>query len=201
MGDEMSAAAETSVHGQIEKLPGQVYRQGDMIVAPKVSDDLLAYAYLRMQNEGILPLVFYEEVPSISWFLEKYQEAGTCVLGCYRQLEDRRDLEGLSWINSVTTMGGGRYRKAEVGQAFFRKVHDPAGYAKIVIDWAFDNLKLDALFGTTPEPNKAAVQFARKLGFHMIGPLDCYATWQGELCGCWISVMTLGRWAEMQHGR
>jgi RimJ/RimL family protein N-acetyltransferase len=84
--------------------------------------------------------------------------------------------------------------------AFFHGTRTADTYGRMMIAWSFDQLKLDALYGTTPERNRAAVRFSEKLGFELHGPLPNYCTWEGELCAAWISAMTKARWIELQHG-
>ena len=185
---------------QIERLPGQVYRKGNLIVAPKPSDEMLAWAYMRLKREELLDRVFHEGCPSLTWCLEWFTQPNTAVLGCFKQVDGRAEMRGLGWLNSFTVLHGkSDWRKAELGEAFFRGVgmHETEQFGRLMLTWAFDELKMDVLFGSTPEPNRAAVLFARRMGFKMIGVADGYGLWNGEPCGCWISVLTRQRFEEL----
>src|SRR5512146_2731674 len=96
-------------------------------IIARPADNLLAYAYLRFEREGLLPLIFPEEVPSISWFLGRYQDKDMLTLAA---VDGQGGLQGLGWVSHLTAMGAaGRYRKAECGMAFFRGTRGAAAYA------------------------------------------------------------------------
>jgi hypothetical protein len=169
-------------------------------VVPRPSDKMLAFAYLRFDREKLLDRIFYEGVPSLTWFLQKYQEI-PC-LACYRVTgKGQADIElfGLGWIGMQETLVSG-WKKGEIGMAFFRKT-DPRlvrDGSKLMLEYAFEGMGFDVLYGTTPEGNPAAIAHARRMGFEMHGPLEGYCTWQGVPCGAMLSVMTRERWRQWE---
>lgn len=183
----------------LSKGDDRVYRLGERIVAPELSAEMLAYAYMRFRQEGLLRLIFYEGDVGIRWFLEKYHELST--LGCFRQKNgvENADLLGMGWLNTEVH-GDSYFRRSEVGMAFFREVspEDTLIYSQMMLEWAFDNLKIDAMFGTTPIKNRAAVAHVRRLGFDLFGPIPSFAVWHGEPVACWISAMTKEQWRGME---
>ncbi len=184
---------------ELERGPGKILRRDELVVAPLISESMLGWTYLRFEREKLLPVIFHESVPSISWFIKTFTE--NAAIGCFRQApgKDQADMVGMGWVNSIMEMNGG-HRKGEIGMAFFREVKNTLEYGKLMTTWAFENLNVHALFGTTPAPNRAAVLFVRRMGFQMFGPVEAFATWEGKLCSVWISVMTKEKWEERDGG-
>jgi len=179
---------------------GDIYSWGDIRVVPRPSDKMLAFAYLRFDREKLLDRIFYEGVPSISWFLQKYAEI-QC-FACYRVTgndQDEIELFGLGWVGAQETLANG-WKKGEVGMAFFRKTEHrlTVDGSKLMLEYVFEELDFDVLYGTTPEQNPAAVAHARRLGFDIHGPVEGYCTWQGKPCGAMISSITRERWNTME---
>lgn len=181
------ATAVTSRSGYEILKSEEVYRMNGLTVAPLTHESTLAYAYLRLEHEKILPIVFYQEVPTVSWWMEWAKKS--LVLGCYRG----PDLVGLGWVNVIDKMQGGHI-KAEVGVAFFRKENDPLNFSRIMIEWIFDRLHLDSVYATTPAPNRAARLHLKRLGFDLFGPIPGYVEWEGRLEAIYIGVVTREKW-------
>lgn len=180
------------------------YRIGDLVVCPVHNDALLASMYLRFRQEGLLPIIFHEsgeEPPDLTWFLKTYLDPANSSLGCFLEKGGQVEPCGLCWVNQVYPISDGRWKKAEVGLAFFR--HQPPErlltFGRMVQAWAFEQLGLDTLFGTTPEPNRAAVQFGKNLGFHQV-VLPGYTAYEGRLCGAVIQWMTRTEFEERASG-
>ncbi len=194
----MSAPATSTCRRELVKGEDRVYRLGDLIVAPALSAEMLAYAYMRFRQEDLLKFIFYEGQPGIRWFLEKYQELAT--LGCFEQVEgqENANLLGIGWLN-VQTSGEEVYMKrCEMGMAFFRGVSPwkALEFDRIMIEWAFNHLGIAAMYGTTPEKNPTVLACLRRLGFEMFGPIPSYALWEKKPCGVFISAMTKEEWEE-----
>ena len=194
-----------SVEGQASGLnsvitmdENQVMTWDDLVVAAKPSEQMLAFAYLRFEREGILPMLFYEGVPKLSWFMAQYSDILS--LGCYLKDPDgNTNLAGLGWVNAMTMMGS-KHKKAEVGMGFFRGAHPGKvhRFGMMMIEWAFSIGGLSALHGATPVKNIGAVRYMRSLGFEHFGPVEGYCSWQGELSACEISAMTKERWDHLR---
>ncbi len=174
----------------------QVYRWGKLLVAPRLSEQMLAYAYLEWERQGLNKYIWYEGVPSLSWYLEQYKKM--TVLGCFVDCGSAQ-LVGLGWLNTLTIMAG-KYKKAECGMAFFRNVgHDISlRFGQMMVDWAMAHLGLDAMHGATPTKNRAAIRYMRLLGFEHCGPVGGYSSFDGELCPCEISWMMRDRWERIK---
>lgn len=177
-----------------------ILRHNNLIVTPAVTEIHLAQAYIRMQEEDTLSTVFYQGVPTLQDFLAEYLTHGRRItLGCFRAIEGESKLEfcGLGWVFGAVTMD--KYSRAETGMVFFKRQSsrlDNLTFGHMMLSSFFNNYKIDAIFGTTPEPNRLALRYAQKLGMQLIGPVPNYATWHGEMTAGWISHISRSQWLE-----
>tara|TARA_R110000868_G_scaffold72223_4_gene210795 strand:- start:16684 stop:17277 length:594 start_codon:yes stop_codon:yes gene_type:complete len=183
--------------GQISVLQ---YR--DMIVTSAVAEELLAEAYFRMKADGNLPIVYYDRVPTLLEFLNVHtgQNAERIVLGCFRE-ETGKPLEfcGFGW--SMNPMVVGDKRKADCGFCFFkgpRRV-DTVAFGRMMLGCFFQVFSIDALFGMTPEDNKLAVRYIKRVGMSLHGPVPEFASWDGKPTGAWISHISKEQFAERDY--
>ena len=174
-----------------------VLQVGDLIVTPTVTQVQLAQAYIRMEEEGTLATVFYQKLPTLAEFMAEFLTAGRRVtLGCFRQQE----LCGLGWVFQPVTMD--KYVKCETGMVFFRRQSNPRdnlSFGKMMLQVFFERYPVDVIFGVTPDPNKLALRYARKLGFSLHGPIPDYCSFGGELVDGWISHMSKEGWAAQNR--
>lgn len=194
----------------LEKDSAAVYRcvvSGDteLILTPYPTQSILAQAYLKVEAGGLLPVVFHEGVPDLAWFLARFSKEPT--LACWAKVSYNTSfnlnyqLAGLTWFNSITRVGGTDQRKAETGLFFFREFQHhgwTAIWSHMSTEWAFENLGIDAIFGLTPAPNRAAVRFVRSLGWNLYGPVPGYTSYDEKPCDAWLSAMTKSRWALLR---
>lgn len=190
---------------------GGLYRVRDLVMAPHPKERILADLYYRFESQGLLEVLFHEgDKPSLVWFLNTFLEPSTSTLACYRESAEKTEASyevdgkwftplGLTWINKTWPIGN-NFRKAECGMGFVRRVpiEDTVSCARMTIHWAFQNLAVDALIGTTPAPNRAAVIFGQRIGFQQTGPLEGYTCWNGKLCAAVLQSMTKDRWLRLR---
>lgn len=174
------------------------YRAGKLLIVPLQGpgcDIFLGKAYFTFLEEGTLPIIFYERVYGLAEFLGWAMDPKNIFLAAFEQAKDddpdSMELRGISWINRPVAMNAaGDLTKSEIGMGFFRGSKHNLAFARLMLRWLFDHLDLDVIFGTTPEQNRAAVKFARELGFSITGPIPSFTSWHGELTGAWISSLT-----------
>lgn len=177
-----------------------------LFIKTGLTEELLAAAYLLLQRDGLLDTVWYNGAPGLSDFLRWHRDKDKLYLGAFvRPTLDAGDSElhlaGLGWLWSIQGPPGGR--KAEVGFAYLKEHHGtriPEELTRQMIQYCFDDLEMDALYGTTPEPNKLAIRFSKRLGFSQVGPLPAYCTWHGQPCGAIISYMSRAQWEQQGKG-
>jgi RimJ/RimL family protein N-acetyltransferase len=171
-----------------------------LFMSGNMDDEMLAAAYLTMKLEGLLPLLYYEGIPSLTHFLELHRSGSFKFLGVFSRSMLNTDVEmaGIGWLSSISGQPG--TRKAEVGYVMFRKFQDrktPLEAIGLLVDYCFDVQEMDLLVGTTPEKNRAAVAFVRKLGFQVLPLIPKFCMFNGEPCGAYLSYLT----REIWHGR
>ena len=171
-------------------------------VQTDVGEELLAVAYLRMQQEGLLSMFFWEKAPTLRAFLDWCAKPESVVVGVFLEtiaptLDEPPKVElcGLGCIHSIRSMGGKRH--GDTSEVFFREfqsigITGDAGQA--LLEFAFTKCNMDAIYGVTPSKNLAAVRFMRWMGFTAFGPIPELCCWNGENCDGWISVLTRSAW-------
>lgn len=178
---------------------------GQLILTPYPTENVLARVYLKLEEQGLLDIVFHEGRPVLSWFIERFSKEPT--LTCWHKrpsIEGYPEvclLGGMTWFNARTKIGGTEHIKAETGLFFFRKlqVHGwPSIWAHMSTEWAFEHLGIDTIFGVTPATNRAAVRFIRRLGWNLYGPVPGFTSYDEKPCEAWFSCMTKLRWTEMR---
>src|SRR5271170_6017927 len=181
----------------------------DLACTDRVTDEILAGSYLRFKRDGLLEQIFYEGVPSLNWFMNRFlnakkREADVFVAPSVEVLMVLRKREdgiveqlGLGWLNSRTNVAN-LYDKMEGGFGFFRDYHGQRDLMvqamRLMIEFSFRYLGIGSLFGCTPEKNRAALRMSRLVGFEQTTVLPHYTAWKGEPCGAVFSVMTKERW-------
>lgn len=178
------------------------YKRGDCLIIPKPNEKAVAFGYLMLDRQDLLKRIFHEGVPSLTWFMEWAQKPDSTLLGCYK-LPDM-DLRGFGWIVSTKCLVGSSpendVRKAEIGEAFFRgiPVQETHAFGDLMIDWAFLELGMTLLLGSTPEPNRAALAYAKDMGFIFSGSIPNITLWNGRPCTARISYLTRDMWEEIR---
>ncbi len=177
----------------------KILRHNELLVTSALTDRLLAQAYFRYEEEGLLPVIFYQGVPTLKQFLDEHLEPGRRIaIGCFREMPDGpAEFCGLGWVFGAAKMGD--FLKAECGMAFFKRQSnkkDNLLFGRLMLRLFFDCYGIHVIFGTTPEPNKLALRYSQKLGFDLIGPVPDLATWNGELCPAWVSHMSREQFLE-----
>lgn len=178
-----------------------IYRCGDLALAPYPTEKVLAEGYLRFEQEGTLDSIFHQGPSTLTNFLTQFVKEQQAILTF---LKGNQHI-GFAWFNYLSTIGNSKAKKAEAGMAFFRKTHprDALLACAMGTDWVFEELNVDVMFGVTPEKNKAAVKFFKRLGRDFYGPIPlftCFPDGNGgyEPCGAYVSAMTRGKWSGVR---
>lgn len=180
-------------------IPG-AYKSGRLIVTPKPPDEVLADMYLRFMREGILDSIFSEGVPGIRWFVETYSEMPAVMLGSVFVPSQNRIVPcGIGWVSKVERIGSTGRLKGEVGMAFTRagRLRSHA-LGLLMLEWVFQTVAVESIYGSTPEHNIPAWKYAQQLGFWLSAdPVPNYTAWNGEPCGSYVSCMTREMWLKI----
>lgn len=180
----------------------RILRRGGLAVAPLVrcpqAEILLADACLRWMKEGTLETIFHEGFLGVKWMIEWFLCPENTTLAAFRGQE----FCGLGWFLQPRKFANNI--RAECGLGFFRQQSNRTqnlDIGRMMLDWVFEHLAVDVLYGATPEPNKLALRFAKKLGFNVYGPVPYVCGWKGEMAGACFSIMTREDWLAWKHWR
>lgn len=163
----------------------------------KPPEELRAYAYLRLREEGLLENLLWERWPpmGVREFLEWTDRI--VMLGCYlrRPTSDTDPtLAGFGIVGKVQEIG--EYRKLEIGMAFFREFqrrHIAERFTEELLDYCFIDAEADFIYGVSPLHNRAAIRFGQRLGLQQT-IIPGFAWWRGQSADAMYSWMSKGDW-------
>lgn len=176
----------------------------ELFVATDIGKSVMAAIYLLLEEDGGLPLLFFDRTPDIDEFIGWLHQPGSKYLGCFARpcptLDDPNPKPEIAGIGILWDIKGPLgARRATANMAFrrgFQRSGMPAQWTEQMLAYCFGPLQLDVLYGFTPVVNKASLRFCRRLGFEQTPPLPKYGTYQGDPCDCIISFLTRERWEE-----
>lgn len=119
----------------------------------------------------------------------------TAFYGAFRDQE----LIGAGWVDNLLVIGEDpALTKAELGFGFMPNctVFEALQAGRIMLDYSFDVLGVDFLFGTTPRSNRAALAYAKRLGLRMYEPVENFCTYLGKVDACVTSSISKEDWHE-----
>lgn len=172
-------------------------------IEDKLPDDFVAAAYLGFKASGELAHLFYESVPTLREFMDWHRKPDSIWLGCIAldQETGKSEIAGMGWINAITDCGGGHI-KAEVGMGFLRKWQRngiPSDFCDMMIDFCFERIGTAVIYGTTPEPNRSAILFMKRMGFGHLPPMPEFCCWKGRPAAAVFSYMTREMWMHRKE--
>ena len=159
------------------------------------TDIVAAWYYLL--NKDRIPKVFYadegqQDILSVLTWAKTVPRMYGAFIGTA--------LLGLGWIESIVpyNLSTGVTYRAEMGFGFTPNstVFQALYGGRMMVDKAFEESTVDFIFGTTPELNKEAIAYIKRLGFSMYGPIPNYCSYLGKLSGCYTSYVERKSWHE-----
>jgi hypothetical protein len=142
-----------------------------------------------MKAEGRMDDIFYSAPHDVNTFLE-WAKGVAVFYGAFKN----NIVVGCGWVDVPIIMDvrSGHKRKAEIGFGFSSKcsVFEALAAGRLMLDKTFTDYHIDYLFGTTPEPNRVALSYAKRLGFQLFGPIPNSCSFHGKLESTWISYIS-----------
>jgi hypothetical protein len=164
----------------------------------KDNPDLIALWYLTLLGSGRASKVFQEFSGNLKSVIQWAEEIDY-IKGAF--LDDT--FIGVGFVEEVKRLylNDGVYSKARIGFGFMPNcnVFQALRAGKMIVTDAFDELKLDHMFGFTPEENQQALAYIRRVGFNLYGPIPQFTTYNGNCMGSYVSHMTRKEWTEKNH--
>jgi RimJ/RimL family protein N-acetyltransferase len=184
------------------------FRRGNLLLLPYMprggvfAEKTLIDLHARLHDEGLWPIVFHEDTGiSLLQFMNFFSD-GKCLLQILATMDDNDhlvDIAGMAWIADVCTCAGILTRG--VGSfAYFKGYQTPAfssQFGEMILDYWFNQLKLDTIVGVTPEPNRAALVYVKRLGFKEFGSLPKYTTYEGKVADGVVTSMSKEDWLKI----
>ena len=161
----------------------------DLFATTLWDDKVLANIYLRLDAAGLADKVWYQSGHSLSWFLNwsHCPENGTVILA--RNNGTSVELCGIAWISNKQELGDTGTYKGEIGFAFLPEVSvgDAIKLGRIGLKFIAGVFNIDYLYGATPDSNKRALAYAKRMGMQMYGPIPNHCVYLGEPDALWFS--------------
>jgi len=158
--------------------------------------NLISSLYLNMTAEGRMDDVIYQGEHDIVYFLN-WVKSLRVFYGVFKDSV----IVGAGWVSVPYAMESPErsYRKAEIGFGFSAKatVFEALKAGRMMLDRTFDFYGIDFLYGTTPESNRLALGYAKRLGFKLYGPIPNSCVFRGKLEGTYTSYID----REILNGR
>jgi RimJ/RimL family protein N-acetyltransferase len=180
--------------------PAQVEReQMEYFIATDVGEELLATAYLLLQKDNLLGVVFYERVPQLSEFLSWLKRGDSFYFAAFaRHVQSGTcELAGIGWLWNVSPYEIGR--RADAGIVFLRKFWGggvPEEITGQMLDWAFTTGRIETIYMVTSASNRLLQRFTRALGFTHYGPLPNWGLYQGKPGSAVMGVLEKKKWTR-----
>ncbi len=165
-------------------------RPSGVTIRDASSEEELAELFILAKRAGLLPIVFQEGEPSLSWWLNWV--ATRCPLFLLAIDDSTGSPIGAGWVNAFVS--NFNHKRAEVGFIFLPKLKSPFAYisaARRMLEIARHRLKPDLMLGTIPIHNDKAIAFAKRLGFKQVAVIPKYTIWYGRPSDAAILIMEL----------
>jgi hypothetical protein len=149
-----------------------------------------------MTAEGRMDDVLYQGSHDIVYFLNWVRSLRVF----YGAFKDTVIIGG-GWVDVPYVMESQDrpYKKAEIGFGFSKKatIFEGLVAGRKMLERTFNFYDIDFVYGTTPESNKLALGYAKRLGFQLHGPIPNSCVFRGKLEGTYTSYLD----KELLNGR
>lgn len=162
------------------------------VASIKGDPNLCGLWYLSMRGCGRADKVFYagpHDLESVlSWI-----KLTNVFYGAFKD----NQLIGVGFVENIQTFHSkvGVITRGEMGFGFLPNctVFDALQAGRIMVNYCFED-GIDHLFGTTPELNKEALMYAKRLGFDLYGPVPNSCFYLGDYIGQYTSHISKEKW-------
>ena len=162
-------------------------------------EDALIRLYERLKTEELFDIVFHEN-PGLTAleFLNFFNQPRNLLLIFGVVDGDQFDTAGLAWLSDVTLCSDQLTRAT--GSFVYFKQYQRAPYTdafgKRALEYWFKYLHINTLVGLTPESNRAALIYIKRLGLKECGRVPQFTTLFGKVTDAVVTVMTAVEYEE-----
>jgi len=155
--------------------------------------NLLGLWYLGMLHSGRADKFFYAGEHTLKSALE-WSDKTSYIGGAF--LGD--DLIGLGFAQDLLHFDtdDGVIIKATIGFGFLPgpNIFQCVKAGRQIVTDCFSTTPIDHMFGTTPDKNREALAYIKRIGFQLYGPIPNYCMYNGEYTGAYKSHISRKEW-------
>ena len=176
------------------------YRRGDLQLIPYspncgvYKEDVLLALHKRLKEEDLWDTLFHEDAGvSLLGFMNFFSTDKTLlqILSVVKE-DGTTDLAGMAWVSELCKCGGVLSR-GEISFLFFRDYQSPSftdRFGDMILEFWFEILGLDVVMGITPEPNRPARIYVKRVGGTECGRIPNWTTFKGNVVAGVITSIT-----------
>lgn len=175
------------------------YLQGDKILLPYVpetrnlfDEDTLVRVYQRIKEDDLMSLVFHDNPDITLNQFVAYFSTNLVNLAFFCVVENEvEQLAGMCWLTESMEIQG-KVKRGNASFLFFKKYQTPkitSALGKMGLDYWFNQLHYTNIIGLTPDLNRSAIIYVRRLGFKEVGRIVNYSVLFGCKCAGVITYM------------
>jgi RimJ/RimL family protein N-acetyltransferase len=176
------------------------WKRGNLLLMPyvprvgNVPEETLVILYKRLKDEGLWDIVFHEDSKLTLTGFMNFFGSGQALLQVLCITNDKGYIEpvGMAWVAEIVLCGD-ILTKGIGSFLFFKDFQKPMytdQFSEMILDYWFDYLNIDVIFGVTPEPNRAALIYVKRAGFKEVGRIPNYTTFDKQVVTGVITSMT-----------
>lgn len=178
------------------------FQRGNLMLLPYdprvgvITEDVLIGLYKRLKEEGLWEIVFHEDTGVTLLKFMNFFSSGSALLQILAISDGSTivDFAGMSWIADINVCSGVLTRG--VGSFVFfkeyQKPHFTDQFGEMILEYWICHLKINTILGVTPEGNRAAISYVKRLGLKEVGRLPEYTTFMGSAVDGVVTAMTQG---------
>ena len=167
----------------------------------KITIEILTDIYHRLIEEDLYKTVFHETPEMTYWnYLQAMTLPSTLVQVFCDIGGEKPQVAGMAWLMALEQTGSGLV-KGLGNFCFFRNYHYPdwtSEFGKMCVSYWIDTLEVHSIVGVMPEPNRAAIRYAKRVGFQEVGTLKRHTIFNEEICDAVVTQITAEEWSN--HG-
>jgi len=184
--------------------------RGNLMLTPYIAkggyfkEEALFILYNRLISEGLWSIVFHENsAMTLLEFMEFFSH-GNCYLQILSIVDGDTvvDFAGMAWLTDIAVCQD-TLTRASGSFLFFKDYQKPMYsdlFAEMILEYWFEQAGIDTLIGLTPEPNRAALLFIRRVGFKEVARIPNYTTFNNEVVTGVTTMMTKDEYRQLAGG-
>ena len=183
--------------------------RGNLMLSPYVKgglfkEEALYILYNRLRSEDLWSVVFHENTEMSLLEFMNFFSHGNCSLQILSIVNNDTvvDFAGMAWLTDMAVCQNVLTR-ASGSFGFFKEYQKPMytdQFSDMILEFWFEQMKIDTLIGMTPEPNRSALLYIKRIGFKEVARLPQYTTYKNEVVTGVVTMMTKDDYQQLAGG-